>query len=56
MAATVCWVIRSLRCLQGRAAEFECYYQEIFVAYRRCPALMDDLRKAIDSVRARREV
>ncbi|MDA8218649.1 MAG: hypothetical protein M0Z94_13640 [Dehalococcoidales bacterium] len=54
MAGASCRVIRSLRGLQGRASGFERYYQELFVTYRRYPALKDELRKAIEGERARR--
>ena len=56
LAGAACRVIRSLRRLQGRASEFERYYQELFVTYRRYPALKDELRKAIEGERARRRV
>lgn len=36
------------------ASEFERYYRELFVTYRRYPALKDELRKAIEGKRARR--
>ena len=51
LAGDACRVIRSLRRLQGRASEFERYYQELFVTYRRYPALKDELRKAIERSR-----
>ena len=56
LAGGACRVILSLRRLQGRASEFERYYQELFVTYRRYPALKDELRKAIEGGRARRQV
>lgn len=56
LAGGACRVVRSLRRLQGRASEFERYYQELFVTYRRYPALKDELRKAIEGERARRRV
>jgi hypothetical protein len=54
LAGGACRVIRSLRRLQGRAPEFERYYQELFVTYRRYPALKDELRKAIEGEGTRR--
>lgn len=54
LAGGACRVIRSLRRLEGRASEFERYYQELFVTYRRYPALKDELRQAIEGERARR--
>lgn len=54
LAGGACRVIQSLRRLQERESEFERYYQELFVTYRRYPALKDELRKAIEGSRARR--
>ncbi len=54
LAGASCRVIQSLRRLQGRASDFERYYQDLFVTYRRYPALKDELRKAVEGSRARR--
>jgi tetratricopeptide (TPR) repeat protein len=46
-AGAFCLVIRAIRRVQGREADFERYYQGLFTTYSRLPALKDELRKAI---------
>jgi tetratricopeptide (TPR) repeat protein len=46
-AGAFCKVIRSIRRVQGREADFERYYQGLFATYSRLSALKDELRKAI---------
>ena len=55
-AGAYCNVIRSIRRLQGREADFEHYYQGLFATYSRYSALKDELRKAVEgpSYRQRR--
>jgi tetratricopeptide (TPR) repeat protein len=57
-AGAYCQVIRSIRRVQGREADFERYYQDLFATYSRYSALKDELRKAIEgrgrSARAQR--
>ena len=53
LAGSACRVIRSLRRLQGRVSEFDRYYQKLSLAYRRYPALKDELRKAVEGSSAR---
>ena len=50
-AGALCQVIRAIRRLQGREADFERYYQGLFVTYSRLPALKDELRKAVEGAR-----
>ncbi len=47
-AGTFCEVIWAIRRVQRREADFERYYQGLFVTYRRFSALKDELRKAIE--------
>ena len=47
-AGAFCKVIRAIRRMQGREADFERYYQGLFATYRRFSALKDELRKAIE--------
>ena len=47
-AGAYCTVIRSIRRLQGREADFDRYYQGLFATYRRYSALKDELRKAVE--------
>ena len=47
-AGAFCKVIRAIRRVQGREADFERYYQGLFATYRRFSALKDELRKAIE--------
>ncbi len=47
-AGAYCTAIRAIRRLQGREAEFAAYYQGLFATYSRYPALMDELRKAVE--------
>jgi tetratricopeptide (TPR) repeat protein len=47
-AGAFCQVIRSIRRVQGREADFERYYRGLFAIYSRFPALKDELRKAIE--------
>ncbi len=47
-AGAFCKVIRAIRCVQGREADFERYYQGLFATYCRFSALKDELRKAIE--------
>jgi tetratricopeptide (TPR) repeat protein len=54
MAGAFCRVIRSVRRLQRRESDFKQYYQELFITYRRYPALKDELRQAIEGSRTRR--
>jgi len=46
-AGAFCKVIRAIRRVQGREADFERYYEGLFATYSRLPALKDELRKAI---------
>ena len=46
-AGAFCKVIRAIRRLQGREADFERYYRGLFATYSRYSALKDELRKAI---------
>lgn len=54
-AGAYCRVIRSIRRLQKREADFERYYQGLFESYRRYPALKDELRKAVEGPGYRRK-
>lgn len=47
VAGSYAKVIRAIRTLQGRARDFEAYYQALFDTYRRLPAFKDELRIAI---------
>jgi hypothetical protein len=47
-AGAYCTVIRSIRRLQGREADFERYYQGLFATYPRHSALKEELRKAVE--------
>jgi hypothetical protein len=47
-AGAICKLIRAIRRVQGREADFERYYQSLFVTYSRFPAFKDELRKAIE--------
>ena len=47
-ADVYCTVIRAIRRLQGREAEFAAFYQGLFATYSRYPALKDELRKAVE--------
>jgi len=47
-AGAFCKVVRAIRRVQGREADFEQYYQSLFTTYSRYPALKDELRKAIE--------
>ena len=47
-AGAFCQVIRAMRRVQGREADFERYYQGLFATYSRFSALKDELRKAIE--------
>jgi len=50
-AGALCQVIRSIRRVQGRGADLECYYQGLLATYSRLPALKDELRKAIEGAK-----
>jgi tetratricopeptide (TPR) repeat protein len=50
-AGEFCKVIRAIRRVQGHEADFERYYQSLFVTYSRLSALKDELRKAIEGPR-----
>jgi len=54
-AGVFCKVIRAIRRVQGREAEFEHYYQGLFATYRRFSAFKDELRKAIEGPAYRRK-
>jgi hypothetical protein len=41
-------VLRSIRRVQGRAADFDRYYQELLVTHARYAALKDEVRLAIE--------
>jgi tetratricopeptide (TPR) repeat protein len=47
-AGLYCTILRSIRRLQGREADFERYYQGLFSTFSRYSALKDELRKAIE--------
>jgi hypothetical protein len=53
-AGTYCVVIRSIRRLQGREADFDRYYQGLFSSYSRYSALKDELRSAVEGPSYRR--
>ncbi len=46
-AGAFCKIIRAIRRVQGREADFERYYRGLFATYSRYSALKDELRKAI---------
>nr|MBC8253541.1 hypothetical protein [Ardenticatenia bacterium] len=46
-AGAFCKIVRAIRRLQGREADFERYYRGPFATYSRYSALKDELRKAI---------
>lgn len=49
LVALVCdFLIRFIRRVQGREADFERYYQGLFATYRRFSALKDELHKAVE--------
>jgi len=50
LAARYCTVIRSIRRVQGRPADFDRYYQGLLATYTRYSALKDELRTAIDGL------
>jgi len=54
-AGAFCKIIRAIRRVQGREADFERYYQGLFATYRRFSALKDELRKAIEGPAHRRK-
>jgi tetratricopeptide (TPR) repeat protein len=54
-AGAFCKVIRAIRRVQGREADFERYYQDLFTTYSRFSALKDELRKAIEGSTRRRK-
>jgi hypothetical protein len=54
-AGALCKVIRSIRRVQGREADFERYYQRLFVIYSRLPALKDELHQAVEGSEYRRK-
>jgi tetratricopeptide (TPR) repeat protein len=47
-AGAFCQVIQAIRRVQGREADFERYYEGLFVTYSRLSALKDELRRAIE--------
>ena len=47
-AGAACKVIRAIRIMQGKRAEFEDYYQGLLSTYTRLSALKDELRTAIE--------
>src|SRR5207237_351765 len=49
IAARYAVLIRSLRRVQGREAEFDRYYDNLFATYPRLAAFKDELRKAVES-------
>ncbi len=50
LVARYCAIIRSIRRLQGRPADFDRYYQGLLATYTRYSALKDELRTAIEGV------
>ena len=54
-AGGFCKVIRAIRRVQGREADFQHYYQGLFTTYSRFSALKDELRKAIEGPTYRRK-
>jgi hypothetical protein len=54
-AGVLCRVIRSIRRVQGREADFERYYEGLFRTYSRYSALKDELRKAIEGTSNRQQ-
>ena len=50
LAARYCTVIRSIRRLQGRPADFDRYYQGLLATYTRYSAFKDELRTAIEGL------
>ena len=54
-AGALCQVIRSIRRVQGREAEFEQYYRGLFVTHSRLSALKDELRKAVEGPTCRQK-
>lgn len=55
VAGSYAKVIRAIRTLQGRARDFEAYYQALFDTYRRLPAFKDELRIAIQGLGYKRK-
>jgi hypothetical protein len=50
-AGAICKIIRAIRHVQRRQADFDHYYQGLFATYSRYSALKDELRKAVEGSR-----